>query len=62
MSNPEVKKEHAKLRRKATDIAGQIHDIVEDTLWTEYKNLPELSSQLIEACDKAINFKKEHQL
>ena len=35
----EQKKELAKLKRLATEIAGQIHDIVEDTLWTEYKNL-----------------------
>ncbi len=58
----EQKKELAKLKRLATDIAGQIHDIVEDTLWSEYKNLKPLSEQLIEACEKYYEYKKEHGL
>lgn len=55
----EQKKELAKLKRKATEIAGQIHDIVEDTLWTEYSQLEPLSQQCIEACKKVDAFKKE---
>jgi hypothetical protein len=37
MEIDEAKKELAKLKREATEIAGKIHDIVEDTLWSEYE-------------------------
>jgi len=52
----------AKLKREATEIAGKIHDIVEDTLWDEYKELRPLSEELIEACEKYKKFKKENGL
>lgn len=58
----ELKKEHAKLKRQATEIASQIHDIVEDSLWSDYPKLEGLSRMLAEACDKANAFKKAHQL
>jgi len=57
-----IKKELAKRRRVATEIAGEIHDIVEDTLWSDYSRLPELSSKLIEACQAVEAFKDEHNL
>ena len=40
-------KEIAKLKRQSQEIAGQIHDIVEETLWTEYSLLPDLTNELI---------------
>jgi hypothetical protein len=55
-------KELAKLKREATEIAGKIHDIVEDTLWSEYKELLPLSELLIEACEKHKKFKLENGL
>ena len=56
------KKELAKLKRLATDIASQIHDIVEDTLWNDYIKMPELSQQLYDAVKAANDFKKAHSL
>ncbi|OGG95096.1 MAG: hypothetical protein A2508_08750 [Candidatus Lambdaproteobacteria bacterium RIFOXYD12_FULL_49_8] len=56
------KKELAKLKRLATEIAGQIHDIVEEGLWTDYEQMPELSAQLVAACHKAMTFKQEQGL
>ncbi|QOG11219.1 CCE_0567 family metalloprotein [Arcobacter sp. FWKO B] len=62
MDNTELKKEHAKLKRIAVEIAGQIHDIVEDTLWSEYEKLPILSAQVVEAVKQANAFKEENGL
>ena len=58
----DLKKELAKLKRMATEIAGEIHDIVEDTLWTEYGRLPELAQACAEAVKKANDYKKENGL
>lgn len=33
----------AKKKRIIMEVAGQIHDVVEDTLWSDYHRLPELS-------------------
>lgn len=40
-------KEIPKLKRQCQEIAGKIHDIVEETLWTDYRQIPLLSEQLI---------------
>ena len=58
----EMKKELAKLKRQAVEIAGQIHDIVEDTLWTDYVKLPALSEQLKSAVEEANAFKDANGL
>lgn len=58
----DMRKELAKLKRKATEIASEIHDIVEDTLWSDYKNMLPLSEKLIEACEKYYTYKKENNL
>jgi len=58
----ELKKELAKYKRQAVEIAGQIHDIVEDTLWTDYVKLPELSEQLKSAVEEANAFKDANGL
>jgi Rop-like len=62
MQPEEAKKELATLKRKATEIASKIHDIVEDTLWTEYELLKTLAQEIGVACDKYHAFKKEHGL
>lgn len=58
----DAKKELAKLKRLATEIAGVIHDIVEDAVWTDSHRLPGLGQELAEAVEKANAFKKEHGL
>lgn len=57
-----LKKEWAKKKRMAVEIAGQIHDIVEDAVWTESDKLPELSAKLVEAVSEANRFKAENGL
>lgn len=37
----------AKKKRIIMEVAGQIHDVVEDTLWQDYDNLPVLSEKLV---------------
>jgi len=58
----ELKKGLAKRKRKAVEIASEIHDIVEDTLWTDYVKMPELSEKLKVAVEEANNFKTENNL
>lgn len=62
MDEKELKKELAKYKREASDIASAIHDIVEDTLWVDYVKMPDLAKQLYEAVEKANKFKEEHGL
>jgi hypothetical protein len=45
----ELKKEYAGYKRKVSEIAGEIHDIVEDSIWTDYVKLTELSVKIEEA-------------
>lgn len=58
----EIKKGLAKRKRKAVEIASEIHDIVEDTLWSDYTKMPELSEKLKVAVDEANRYKAEHGL
>ncbi len=62
MSEVQQKKEYAKLKRLAIEIASEIHDIVEDTLWTNYVNMPELADKLCIAVKRANDYKAEHAL
>jgi len=57
-----MKKELAKRKRKAVEIASEIHDIVEDTLWMDYVKMPELSEKLKVAVESANDFKAENGL
>lgn len=57
-----LKRELAKRKRKAVEIASEIHDIVEDTLWMDYVKMPELSEKLKVAVENANNFKAENGL
>jgi uncharacterized coiled-coil DUF342 family protein len=56
----EIKKEYAGYKRKVTELAGEIHDIVEDTIWTDYTRLPELSESIQKAMEPVLEFKAKH--
>ena len=58
----DARKELAKLKRLAQELAGAIHDIVEETLWQEYEQLPALSQKLVAAVERAEAFRLQHQL
>lgn len=58
----EIKKGLAKRKRMAVEIASEIHDIVEDTLWTDYVKMPELSEKLKVAVEEANRYKAENNL
>ena len=46
-----LRKDASKKKRLASDIASKIHDLVEDTYWTEYDQLPALAQEAIAACE-----------
>jgi len=62
MDEKELKKELARLKRMAVEIAGEIHDIVEDTLWIKYNELPILSEKIVKAIREAEAFKEKNLL
>lgn len=45
-----LQKNVRKKKRIATEMASEVHDLVEDRLWTDYENLIELSRKTYEAC------------
>lgn len=56
----EYKKELAKFKRKVVELAGEMHDIVEDTIWTDYVRLPKLSEEIGLAMNEVNAFLEEH--
>lgn len=56
----EIKKQYAGYKRKVTEVAGEIHDIVEDTIWTDYVKLPELSQKISVMMNDVNEFKAKH--
>lgn len=56
----EAKKELAKYKRKVVELAGAVHDIVEDTIWTDYDKLPGLSQEIAAAMKDVNDFKLAH--
>ena len=58
----ELKKELARRKRTAIEIASQIHDIVEDSLWVDFDKMPGLSEKLVAAVQDANRFKSENGL
>lgn len=56
----ELKKELAKYKRKVVELAGVVHDIVEDTIWTDYEKLPKLSQDIILAMQDVNDFKEKY--
>ncbi|PNV83265.1 MAG: hypothetical protein C0627_07025 [Sulfurimonas sp.] len=58
----DFKKELARRKRLAVEIASEIHDIVEDTVWTNHVKMPELAAKLVEAVEYANAYKEEKGL
>jgi len=56
----EIKKEYAKCKRKVTEVAGEIHDIVEDSIWIDYVKLPELSIKVGELMKDVEEYKAKY--
>lgn len=56
-----IKKEFAGYKRKVTEVAGEIHDIVEDSIWTDYVRLPELSEKILLMMKDLNQFKAKHE-
>lgn len=46
-----LKKEVSTKKRIATDWASQIHDLVEDRLFSDFATLPDLAAQTTKACE-----------
>jgi len=55
-----IKKQYAGYKRKVTEVAGEIHDIVEDSIWTDYVKLPELSQKVAVLMKDVESFKEQH--
>jgi hypothetical protein len=56
----EIKKEYAGYKRKVSELAGEIHDIVEDSIWSDYVKLPELSQKIDEAMQPVLALKAKY--
>lgn len=56
----EIKKELAGYKRKITEVAGMIHDIVENTIWSDYDKLPILSEQIQVQMKEMLAFKDKY--
>lgn len=60
LEEKEKKKELAKYKRKVMELAGVMHDIVEDTIWTDYEKLPKISEDIALAMKDVLEFKEAH--
>ena len=56
-----LKKEVATKKRIATDFASQIHDLVEDRLFTDYNDLSDLAEKAIQACQDWADTKAKYE-
>lgn len=56
----EIKKEYAGYKRKVSELAGEIHDIVEDSIWSDYVKLSELSQKIDEAMQPVLALKAKY--
>ena len=45
-----LQKSVRKKKRIATELASEVHDLVEDRLWSDYDKLVEASQKTFEAC------------
>ncbi|MDR3413701.1 MAG: CCE_0567 family metalloprotein [Formivibrio sp.] len=62
MAELDTQKIIAKKKRIIMEVAGQIHDVVEDTLWSHYHQLPALSEKIQSLMADLDQFKKENGL
>jgi hypothetical protein len=46
----DLEKQVKKLKRIATEWAGKVHDLVEERIPADYRELPELAQSTYEAC------------
>lgn len=46
-----LRKKASAKKRIATEWASKIHDVVEDSLWSDYNTLPELAQEAVAACE-----------
>lgn len=60
LDEKEIKKEYAGYKRKVTELAGEIHDIVEDSIWIDYVKLPELSQKIDKAMQPVLELKAKY--
>lgn len=56
----ELKKEFAGYKRKVVELAGEIHDIVEDRIWSDYEELLKLSQDVQVAMGVVRAFQAKH--
>lgn len=56
----DIKKQFAKYKRIVIEYAGEIHDIVEDSIWDDYTKLPELSEKVALAMKNVNKFKDQY--
>ena len=56
----EAKKELAKFKRKVVELAGEVHDIVEDRIWTDYVKLGALAEEMNLAMKEVLEFQDQH--
>lgn len=62
MTEQDTAKTLARKKRIIMEVAGQIHDIVEDSLWNNYHQLPALSEKMQDLMADLEQFKQEHGL
>ncbi len=60
MNELDFQKALAKKKRIIAEVAGQIHDVVEDTLWSNYAELPALAAQIQELMADLEQFKRDN--
>ena len=56
-----MKKEVSSKKRIATDWASKIHDVVEDSLWSSYQELPDLAQKAVDACEEWASAKAKYE-
>ncbi len=56
------RRELARLRRVVADVAGRIHDVVEERVLSDYGALPALAAELGRACEAYHAFRAEKGL
>ncbi len=47
-----LKKEVSKLKFKASQRATDLHDLIEDRLWSDFEDIPKFSEELYKACQE----------
>lgn len=56
-----LKKDVSKKKRIAMDFASQVHDLVEDRLLSDYRQLNELAQQTVSACEEWAEMNAHYQ-